>query len=108
MDPAVQVAAVTTAGVVVAAWLARPTLPHYKRLKRIEGEFHNNGGSTAKDQLDRIETGLSGVRDDVMHLRGRFDQHVTDTTLARHEGIRMWQAVEAVAQAAPPEGDTNG
>lgn len=84
--------------VVAAAWIGRPTVASHLRLKRIEGQFVTNGGSSAKDQLDRIERGLS-------HLTGRFDQHVSDVTLARREGIAMWSAVETVAQATPPEGD---
>ena len=105
MDPLVQVAIVSGVVAVICAWISRPTVASHRRLKRIEGQFENNGGSSVKDQLDRIERTSTKTADGLSHLTGRFDQHVADVTLARREGIAMWSAVETVAQATPPEGD---
>lgn len=86
MDPtAVTVSAITSAGIVLAAWLSRPTIGTHVAARRtrrdvaeVKAQFENNGGSSAKDQLDRIENGLTAVKTDLAHLRGRFDQHLTD------------------------------
>lgn len=109
---AVTVATVGAGGLVLSAWLARPTVNTHLAVRRtqravaeVQSEFRNNGGSTAKDQLDRIERG-------VVHLTGRFDQHLADSTnekdAAHREAIRMWSAIEAVAHAQPPQGDRHG
>lgn len=102
MDPIVQTALVTGGFGVIVAWISRPNIAQHKRLKRIEGEFRTNGGSTAKDDL-------TAIKDGVTHLVGRFDQHLTesaaDKRAAAEEARQMWRAIEAVAKAAPPEGD---
>jgi hypothetical protein len=41
------------------------------RLIRIESQFHRNGGSTLRDQNDRMER-------DLAKLTGRFDQHIEE------------------------------
>ncbi len=42
-----------------------------KQLERIDAQFHRNGGSSLRDQNDRIER-------DLARLTGRFDQHIED------------------------------
>lgn len=95
----VAVAVISGLCLVIAAWLPN------RRMKRVESQFSTNGGSSAKDQLNRIETGIA-------HLTGRFDQHVTDSTsdkdAAHREAVRMWAAIEAVAKAEPPQGAQHG
>lgn len=41
------------------------------KLTNIDAQFHRNGGSTLRDQNDRIEKDLS-------RLTGRFDQHIVE------------------------------
>jgi hypothetical protein len=41
------------------------------RLISIESQFHRNGGSTLRDQNDRMER-------DLAKLTGRFDQHIEE------------------------------
>ena len=86
MDPLIWTALISAAGAVTVAYISRPTVSTHRRLKRTEaavdevrGEFRNNGGSTAKDQLDRIERGMGHLQREVAHLRGRFDQHLQDS-----------------------------
>lgn len=97
MSTEIIVTVIATAGVIAAAWI--PTRSTRRAINRIEGEFSNNGGSTAKDQLDRIEHTTT-------HLAGRFDQHLADEAsnkeLAHREALRMWEAIRAVAEAEPP------
>lgn len=106
---AVAVASIGATGLIASAWLSRPTVTTHLAVRRtqravaqVQSEFRNNGGSTAKDQLDHIELGVS-------HLTGRFDQHLSDAAsekdAAHREAIRMWAAIEAVAHASPPQGD---
>jgi hypothetical protein len=42
-----------------------------KKLEKINAQFHRNGGSSLRDQNDRIER-------DLARLTGRFDQHVEE------------------------------
>ncbi len=42
-----------------------------KKLERIDAQFHRNGGSTLRDQNDRMER-------DLARLTGRFDQHIEE------------------------------
>lgn len=41
------------------------------RLEKIDAQFHRNGGSTLRDQNDRMER-------DLARLTGRFDQHIEE------------------------------
>jgi sensor domain CHASE-containing protein len=41
------------------------------KLEKINAQFHRNGGSTLRDQNDRMER-------DLARLTGRFDQHIED------------------------------
>lgn len=41
------------------------------KLEKINAQFHRNGGSTLRDQNDRMER-------DLARLTGRFDQHVEE------------------------------
>ena len=43
------------------------------RLENINAQFHRNGGSSLRDQNDRMER-------DLARLTGRFDQHVVEGT----------------------------
>jgi hypothetical protein len=42
-----------------------------KKLERIDAQFHRNGGSSLRDQNDRMER-------DLARLTGRFDQHIEE------------------------------
>ena len=99
MDTEIAVALIAAGSLVASAWLTRPSRQTRKAVHRIAGEFEKNSGSTAKDAWDRIEAAQN-------HLIGRFDQHLTDSAAdkeaAHKEAIRMWAAIEAVAQAEPP------
>ena len=48
------------------------------RLDRIEAQYRNNGGSSMKDAIDRIERSVNEVRVDQVKLA---------LDLARHEGL---------------------
>lgn len=93
MDSTVLVALIGALSVIAAAWLTRPSRQTHRAVRRIEGEFHTNGGSSTRDQLNRIE--------------GRLDQHLTEATedkkLAHKEAIEMWKAIHAVSDARPKE-----
>ena len=41
------------------------------KLEKINAQFHRNGGSTLRDQNDRMER-------DLARLTGRFDQHIEE------------------------------
>jgi hypothetical protein len=41
------------------------------KLEKINAQFHRNGGSTLRDQNDRMER-------DLARLTGRFDQHIQE------------------------------
>jgi DNA polymerase III delta prime subunit len=41
------------------------------KLEKINAQFHRNGGSSLRDQNDRMER-------DLARLTGRFDQHIED------------------------------
>lgn len=96
-DPLVHAALITALAGIVTAWITRPTR---RTVREIRDEFRNNGGSSAKDLLDRIERNQQ-------HLAGRFDQHLADSHASREqahkEAIRMWEAIRAVAEAHPPK-----
>jgi hypothetical protein len=42
-----------------------------KKLERIDAQFHRNGGSSLRDQNDRMER-------DLARLTGRLDQHIEE------------------------------
>jgi len=100
MDTEITVALIAAGGVIASAWLTRPARKTHRTVREIRDEFRNNGGSSAKDALDRIERNQQ-------HLAGRFDQHLADShasrELAQKEAIRMWEAIRAVAEAHPPK-----
>jgi hypothetical protein len=113
-DPSALVALVGAIAIVTAAWISRPTRETRRNtrhtrdaVQRVESQFTNNGGSSMRDALDRIERGVT-------HLGGRFDQHVTESTIEKQmshaEQLRMWSAIEAVAKSEPPhdEGEHDG
>jgi hypothetical protein len=98
--PGVFIALIGSLGLVTAAWISRPSA---RRLRRIEGQFTPNGGSSVKDALNRIEGRQERQSEDIAHLTGRFDQHMGDIQAAHAEGTQMWRAVESVAKSTPPE-----
>lgn len=53
-------------------------------------QFKNNGGSSMKDQLDRLERGQNALREEVRANTARIDS-TNETAKAEH--ARMWRAI---------------
>lgn len=80
----------------------------------IKAEFKNNGGSSFKDSVDRIEEGYKSVRSDLDHMKSDIDGIRSDiTSIAKksqddHKALRdmiknletkndsMWQELQKV------------
>jgi len=94
-NPIVHAAVISGVTAIITAIIARPARKTHRTVREIRDEFRNNGGSSAKDALDRIERNQQ-------HLAGRFDQHLADShasrELAQKEAIRMWEAISDVAR----------
>ena len=51
------------------------------RLDKIESQYRNNGGSSARDLWDRVEEGLRHVRSEISSVDKKMERH-----LGFHEG----------------------
>lgn len=76
MSDGVWIAAIGAAGVVLSSWLNS----HKTRAKvdAIGAEFRNNGGSTIRDAVDRIESRLDIVHRAQVATTERLDKHMQD------------------------------
>ena len=54
------------------------------RLERIEAQYRNNGGSSMRDSVDRIERSISDLRVDVTRLDRALERH-----MGLHEGLDL-------------------
>lgn len=78
------------------------------KVHEIEHEVKPNGGASIKDSVCRIENHLTSIDERLQEGDDRFGRIETTidaalTSRAESE-TAMWQAIEAVAKASPPEG----
>lgn len=55
-----------------------------ERLDRIEAQYRNNGGSSMRDSVDRIERSISDLRLEVTRLDRAIERH-----MGLHEGLDL-------------------
>jgi len=76
MSEGVIVAAIGAVGLVASTWLnSRKTRA---KVAEVAAEFRNNGGSTIRDAVDRIETRLDVVHRAQVATTERLDRHMAD------------------------------
>ena len=83
------VAAVTVIAGGLAALYRLLTASLSRRLDAISRELHNNGGTSLRDAVDRIEERQKVVMTDVRDVRERVDDHITwhlEHAEARNQG----------------------